>query len=521
MKQLQTLSVVSPGFYGLNTQESGVTLSPNFASIVENAVIDKFGRIGARKGWSMQTDDGATPLEGEQIKFLMEHVDADNTTLTLSGGNNKLFKAGDNNDALVDITPAGYTITKNNWKGANINDHTMLVQAGHPPLLATAESGSFVVDLLTAHVAHGSHTPNYGTSYPRDVIAGYSRFWVHDGSTVYWSDDIAGDFPHFDGGSSGLLNIASVLPNNVDTITALALHNGFLIIFCERCIVIYSGADNPTAATFTVSDVISGTGCIARDSVQHTGNDLLFLSDTGVRSLGRVVQEKSLPMRDLTKNVRDDLGQDIALEKASYGHLDNVCSVYSEVNAFYLLSIPSQSTVYCLDLKQALEDGAARVTKWVGYSATSFLRRRDREVLIGKVNGIGKYSGYTDNNVSYSLSYFSPYMDMGAPSTIKILKQLKATVVGGSGQTFVLKTNFDYLDSTSSYTYTIKETNTAQYGIDEFNLCEYSVGIAIDSVKSSVGGSGNAIQIGFKANVFQNPLSVQTIDMFVKTGRTN
>jgi hypothetical protein len=247
----------------------------------------------------------------------------------------------------------------------------------------------------------------------------------------------------------------------------------------------------------------------------------LFLSDTGVRSLGRVVQEKSLPMRDLTKNVRDNLGQDIALEKASYGHLDNVCSVYSEVNAFYLLSIPSQSTVYCLDLKQALEDGAARVTKWVDYSATSFLRRRDREVLIGKVNGIGKYSGYTDNNVSYSLAYFSPYMDMGAPSTIKILKQLKATVVGGSGQTFVLKTNFDYLDSTSSYTYTIKETNTAQYGIDEFNLCEYSVGIAIDSVKSSVGGSGNAIQIGFKANVFQNPLSVQTIDMFVKTGRTN
>jgi len=521
MKELQTLSVVSPGFFGLNTQESGVTLSPNFASSAENAVIDKLGRLGARKGWLMQTDTGVTLLGGAQVEFLMEHVDADNTTLTLSGGNNKLFKAGDNNDALVDVTPAGYTITKNRWKGANINDHTMLVQAGHPPLLATAETGSFVVDLLTDHVAHGSHTPNYGTSYPRDVIAGYSRFWVHDGSTVYWSDDIAGTFPHFDGGSSGFVNIASVLPNNVDTITALALHNGFLIIFCERCIVVYGGAETPLAATFAVSDVISGVGCIARDSVQHTGNDLLFLSDTGVRSLGRLLQEKSLPMRDLTKNIRDDLSLDVALERASYGHLDNVCSVYSEVNAFYLLSIPSQAHVYCLDLRRSLEDGSSRVTKWVSYPATSFLRRRDREVLVGKVDGIGKYSGYTDNNASYYLSYFSPYMDMGAASLIKIIKQLKATVVGGSGQVFILKTNFDYEDNTDSYTYTIKESSIAEFNVDEFNLGEFSSGIAIDTVKARVNGSGNAIQIGFEATVFQNPLSVQTIDMFVKTGRTN
>tara|TARA_B110000503_G_scaffold75745_1_gene116945 strand:+ start:7436 stop:9001 length:1566 start_codon:yes stop_codon:yes gene_type:complete len=521
MKELQTLSIVSPGFYGLNTQESGLTLSSNFAAITDNVVIDKYGRLGARNGWLMQTDNGVAELVGAKIDFLMEHVNADNTTVTISGGNNKLFKDGDNSNALVDITPAGYTITDNNWKGANIDDHSMLVQAGHPPIICTEETGSFVVELLTAHTEHGAHTPNYGTNYPRDVIAGYGRFWAHDGATVYWSDDIAGAFPYFDGGSSGLLNIASVLPNNVDTITALALHNGFLIIFCERCIVIYAGAENPLAANFSVSDVISGTGCIARNSVQNTGNDLLFLSDLGIRSLGRVIQEKSLPMRDLTKNVRDDLMQDINLERASYGDLNNVCSVYSEVNAFYLLSIPSQGLVYCLDLRQALEDGAARVTKWAGYSATAFLRRRDREVLIGKVNGIGKYTGYTDNGVSYPVVFFSHYTDMGSATTLKILKQIRATVMGGSGQTFVIKTNFNYEDVTTSYTYSIKESNTAQFNINEFNLSEFSVGIAVDSIKASVGGSGNTVQIGFEAEVLGNPLSVQKIDMFVKTGKAS
>ena len=183
----------------------------------------------------------------------------------------------------------------------------MLVQKSQAPLIFTRESGAPVLHLESAHTAHGGpYTPSFGTSYPRDAIAAFGRFWVHDGDTVYWSTDIADStFPAFAGGSSGTLNIASVLPKNVDVITALAVHNNFLIIFCERNIVIYSGADNPLG-NFVLADIIAGVGCVARDSLQSTGNDLLFLSDTGIRSLGRLIQEKSLPMRDLTRNVRDD-----------------------------------------------------------------------------------------------------------------------------------------------------------------------------------------------------------------------
>ena len=517
MKQLQTLSVVSPGFFGLNTQESGVTLSPNFSSVTDNVVIDRYGRLGARKGWLMKTVDGTNDLGGDLISFLMEHVNADNTTVIISGGNNKLFKAGDSNNALVDITPAGYTITANNWKGASLYDHAMIAQEGHEPIIYT-ESGTPVTKTMSDLTGVAQ---SYGTSFPRDVIAAYGRFWAHDGDSIYWSTDIADTaFPSFSGGTSGTLNISAIVPNNVDKITALATHNGFLIIFCERSSVIYQGAENPLG-NFALSDVIVGTGCIARDSIQNTGNDLIFLSDLGIRSLGRLIQEKSLPMRDLTKNVRDDLLNDVILEKANAGHLHNVCSVYSEVNAFYLISLPTQSIVYCLDMRQALEDGAARVTKWTKFKAAALLRKLNRDVLLGKVDGIGRYEGYSDNGASYKLKYLSHYMDMGAPTTLKILKQIRTTVIGGSGQDFVVKTNFDYRDATSSYPFSIKQSNTAQYGVDEFGLCEYSVGIAIDSVRASVGGSGNTVQIGFEANVFQNPLSVQKIDMFVKTGRTS
>jgi hypothetical protein len=571
MKELQTLSVVSPGFFGLNTQESGITLSSNFAQLTDNVVIDKYGRLGSRKGWQMRTSDGVDLLEGEPITFLVEHFTAANVAVTLSGGNNKLFKNGDNSSLLVDVTPAAYTITANNWKGASLFDHTIMVQVDHEPVIYTegATPATQTITTLTG-VAQ-----SFGTSYPRDVIAAYGRFWAHDGDTVYWSTDIAdAAFPAFEGGTSGTLNISAVLPNNVDKIVALASHNGLLIIFCERNIVVYGGAQDPLGS-FALADVIAGVGCVARDSLQGTGNDLIFLSDTGVRSLGRLIQEKSLPMRDLTKNVRDDLLKELEQERYNVGDLSEVRSVYSELNAFYLLAFPSTSTVYCLDMRQALEDGSSRVTQWYSYQATSFLRRRDRELLIGKTNGIGRYHGYNDNGSAYRLRYFSHYLDMGAPTTNKILKQISATVIGGSNQDFVIKTNFDYKETPRSYPFRLFVSDVAEYGIatyvgytefkgvvadyaslpvspstdDAYMLSsdnsvyqwdgsswldvsstwkttftvnaysEFTFGIVLDAVKSSVGGSGNTIQIGFEANVNGAELSVQKIDMFVKTGR--
>lgn len=516
MKQLQTVSVVSPGFYGLNTQESGVTLSSNYAQLVDNCIIDKYGRLGARKGWQMLTDGGSTVLAGASIKAMIEHVNADDTLVILSAGNNKLFKNGVESDSLVDITPSLYTITEDNWKGASLYDHALLVQEGHEPIVYT-ESASPVTQTLSDYTGVSA---SFGTSYPHDVIAAYGRFWVHDGSTIYWTTDIADvDFPAFAGGTSGMLNISAVLPNNTDKIIAISAHNNFLIIFCEHNIVIYKGADNPLG-DFSLSDVIAGVGCIARDSVSHTGNDLLFLSDTGIRSLGRVIQEKSLPMRDLTKNIRDDFLKDVQAEISNSVNLKAVKAVYSEVNAFYLISFPSTATVYCLDMRQSLEDGSSRVTVWYNYQADSFLRRRNRTLLIGKTNGIGRYHGYQDNGEGYRMRYFSHFMDMQASTSVKMLKQIKATIIGGVGQDFVIKVGFDYATDYGSFPFELLGSIPSEYGIAQYGVGEYTIGVSLDTVKGSLIGSGNVMQIGFEADVNGSELSVQKLDIFVKTGRT-
>ena len=513
MKQLQTISVVSPGFYGLNTQDSSVTLSNNFAQTADNCIIDKFGRLGARKGWEQKTTDGVDELSNVNIEMLAEHVNADDTVVTLSAGNNKLFTGGVD-AVLTDVTPSLYSIAENNWKVATLNDHAMIVQAGHEPIIYT-ESDSPVTQTMTDYTGV---TQSYGSSYPRDVLAAYGRFWAHDGSTVYWSTDIADTaFPAFNGGTSGTLNIAAVLPNNVDTVTAVAAHNDFLIIFCERNIILYRGAENPLG-DFALNDVIAGVGCVARDTVQNTGNDLIFLSDTGVRSLGRVIQEKSVPMRDLTRNVRDDLLEIMGTELAITGTYDKVRSVYSEVNAFYLLSFPSTSTIYCLDMRQPLEDGSARTTVWPT-KTTAFLRNRNRDVLLGKKNGIGLYTGYLDNNTQYRMRYSSNYMDMGDSAMTKIVKKVDITVIGGSGQDFVIKVGYDYVGNSFSYPFVLNEGVGSEYGVSEYNIATYTVGTLVDKVNAQVQGSGKVIQIGFEASVEGSEISVQKLDMFIKTGR--
>jgi len=217
--------------------------------------------------------------------------------------------------------------------------------------------------------------------------------------------------------------------------------------------------------------------------------------------------------------------KDITEENTNSGNLDDVVSVYSELNAFYLLSFPSTSTVYVLDMRQPLEDGSARVTLWFSYEADSFCRQRNRDLLIGKTNGIGKYAGYDDNGSSYRLRYFSHYIDFGNPSVLKMMKQISATVLGGQSQDFIIKCGFDYDLNTNSYTFEIPvygnaaEFGIAEYGANAATLAEYTSGIVIDKIKSSVGGSGNVIQIGFEADVNGSELSVQKFDVFVKTGR--
>jgi hypothetical protein len=265
----------------------------------------------------------------------------------------------------------------------------------------------------------------------------------------------------------------------------------------------------------TLYDTIAGIGCIARDSVVNTGTDVIFLSDTGVRSILRTIQEKSAPLRDLSKNVRNDLmsavnGEDKATIKA----------VYNPIEGFYLLTLPVLKSVYCFDMKAALQDGSARVTTWDSIQPQSFLQKADGTMLIGKAGYIGTYGGYQDNGSAYRFQYFTNHTDLGAPSVTSILKRLSTVVIGGSNQYVTMKWGYDFSGNYYSSNVLIPSQGVSYYGVAEYNTtAEYSAGISMQTLKAYPTGSGKVIQTGYESDINGTSLSIQKIEIQAKNGK--
>ena len=506
-QQLQNITVAAPGFLGLNTMDSPIGLNPSFAATADNCVIDQYGRVGARKGWTAVSTNGSSVLGSSRgIETVYEFIDNSGDKRIISAGNNKLFTG---TTTLTNATPTGYTPTANNWKAVTLNDHVYLFQRDHEYVLGTDHGGSFVLEEHSAHT-HATGSPPEAN----EVLAAYGRLWAADITgnkhTVYWSDTLNGH--HWTGGTTGSLDVTTVWPTGFDEITALAAHNGFLIIFGKKSILVYSGASSP--ASMTLTDTVEGVGCIARDSVQHTGTDILFLSETGVRSFGRTIQEKSMPMRDISKNVRTDLLNLISLQT------NPIKSLYSSEEAFYLLTLPDSNTVYCFDMRQSLPDGSQRATTWSGMYPLSFAVLEGGEIYIGISSGIVKYEGYMDGTNKYEMRYFSNPMDFGNTSNLKFLKKFNMTIIGGQNTPTTLNWGYDYTANYTKQAFTFGSSNIGEYGVSEYNTtAEYTSSILINTPKVNTSGSGEVVTIGIEAEINDAAFSIQKIDIHALLGR--
>jgi len=263
-----------------------------------------------------------------------------------------------------------------------------------------------------------------------------------------------------------------------------------------------------------IADTIVGIGCIARDSVQVTGTDLIFLSDSGVRSLKRTVQEKSAPMTDISSNIRTELTTYILSET------DNIFSVYSPEEAFYLLHLPTTNITYCFDMRAPLEDGAHRVTQWDTIGPQALCRTRSGTLLLGKGLGIAKYDGYSDNGSAYQMSYFTNYIDFGAPSNLKLLKNLKITVIGGSATDVTLNWGYDYSYAYKKKRFTLSTQVIAEYNIAEYNIGEFNAGVLVNRPTVNASGGGQVVQLGVEAEINGSQVSIQRLTAQAIIGRT-
>lgn len=514
-QQIQTFSITAPGFYGLNTQDSSLDLASGFALTAVNCVIDQYGRVGARKGWTTLHSSNAD-LGSANVEAIGQLVTDDGSEYTIAAGNNKLFKLVGSTLTMLTYGGGGTapTISASNWQIAALNECLYFFQAGHDPLVFDPAASTTTYCRVSEKTGYVGTVPSGNI-----VLSAYGRLWVADlaaeKAVLYWSDILSGH--KWSAGSTGSIDVSSVWPNGADNITGLASHNGFLFIFGKNNILVYSGAqDVLSAGVFKITDSLTGIGCIARDTIQNTGSDIIFLSDTGVRSVLRTIQEKSAPFRDLSKNVRNDLMSSISGEVNS-----TLKSVYSPFESFYLLTLPSLKTVYCFDMKATLQDGSARVTVWDSIEPKSFCYLRDKSLLIGKAGYVGKYTEYQDNGSAYRFQYFTNHTDLGAPSVTSVLKKLSVVVIGGSNQYLTMKWGYDFKENYASQNVSIPTQGISEYGVAEYNTsgAVYSDGVTLQTLVAYPTGAGKVIQTGYESDINGAALSIQKIEILAKNGK--
>ena len=507
---ITSFSVVAPGFWGLNTQDSPSDMDPKFAQQANNCVIDKFGRVGSRKGWVPANTTSAS-LGSNDVEAIGELVSNAGVRTTLCAGNGKLFKLA--TGALTELTYGGGgvapVITSNNWQMVMLNGAMLFWQRAYDCLIFDPALSATEFRRLSEH-------PLYSGSVPQAncALAAYGRIWAADTAadknTVYWSDTLT--YMKWTGGTAGSLNLYGVWPQGGDEIVALAAHNNTLIIFGRRQILIYSGADNPS--TMELADALDHAGCVGRDTVATTPFDIMYLSDGGVTSIRRTIQEKSAPLGLVSKNVNDDL-QDYILNE---GNGDTIKAAYSPIDSFYVITFKTSMITFCFNMQSALPDGSSRVTTWT-LKPKCYCYSDNRVLLMGFAGYIGNYDGYDDNGSAYRMSYYSSWVDFGDPVMISILKKIILTIFGAVNQVVTFKWGFDYNSGGYAENVTISTGSTpAEYNVSEFGIGEYSAGLIIDNLSVNAAGAGKVIQVGVEVDTNGFPISVQRLDIFTKNG---
>jgi len=450
-KELTYQPLTNIGVNGLNTQNNPATLDPSWLTKADNIVLRESGRITFRKGLKQKVAPSGTA-----IGSMIEHNDQ---------GTNKIFASYGTSIYTVDFTsPASafpssgddvkHTVgsSTGDWQFVNFNDRLHCFHTGVVPQRYDGSLGSG-----SKWTAHATDPAGITTFDPSCAMGYYGRIWcggiTENKDTVFYSNLLDGD--DWTGGTTGYINLKTVW--GTDEIIALAPFYGKLVIFGKNNIAIYNNPDDQ--GNLELDEVIKGVGLVSRDSVQAIGDDLVFLSNTGLRSLARTTEKDKLPLQDLSLNIKDRIIRDI-------GNSSNVKSVYVENEGIYIMSFVAKNINYIFDFKHRTPNGAPRVTTWTFDNdrepASMIYTELYSGLLVGQKDGaIAGYEKWYDTDLagastytdaSYTWSFETTWVDLGESVASSLLKRLFMVLEGGSGATMGIKWYKDFSVTPSTTT---------------------------------------------------------------------
>jgi hypothetical protein len=195
-----------------------------------------------------------------------------------------------------------------------------------------------------------------------DILSAFGRLWAINYYRLYWSALL----DETTWGASDYIDLGEVFPDGADQAVGLAEYNGFLLIFGSHSIVIYQNPDQVAAGNMTKVETIKGVGMLNRDLIQDVGTDMIFMSNGGLVSLNRVIQEKSMPMNMVGEHVFERMMEDFNPDS---WYASAVSSAYDRRTGTIWMRLSStvggNDTAYWLiDVKHRTPEGTLPRHRW-------------------------------------------------------------------------------------------------------------------------------------------------------------
>ena len=323
----------------------------------------------------------------------------------------------------------------NNCQVVPFRDSFYIFSYGDAPMVYNANGTAENLSDVAGYIPPRDDDFVYAPELNGDVAtAAYGRLWVSgvggDYNRIYYSDLLIAH-QWYDGttnadgsagedsqNTGGFIDVGEYWPHGSDSVQAIAAHNGALFVFGVRSILAYSGADGDPAGDpstgaggLKLEDTIKDVGIVAQDALCNIGTDLLFVDSMGVRSLGRVIQEKSTPISEPSLNVATVIRQDIAIFRES------IRLLHFSSRSLVVCLIPGKivdeqvGVSYVFQLGQPSISGGLKVTRWLDcdfLDAVTIRTPLENNELLGGRNGRGVTAYYNyEPQTKYRLAYES------------------------------------------------------------------------------------------------------------------
>lgn len=582
---VRQVAIRSPGYEGLNTELSPINGDPEFALVADNCVVDQIGRLTTRLAFCDYLKF-PSKINAELIKVIPHTIGRDDVHGTEQEVPLFVYREGDVEEVeFTNLIPTGDRKSEPVKRGRSLEITGPAVYGcayeNSGAITEVALPSGYSSDLMTAQLVGFKETSFLFSKnkpfcrleadefkpVPAEVIAGdgskvsnidgdiaisaYGRLWVTgvngnyheihyssllDETKWYDASDTAGA-----NGDGGVIDVREYWPVDSDSIVNIHAHNGLLLVFGRQSILVYANADsgNPAGENgLQLQDAISNVGLVRRDAICNIGTDVLFVDESGVRSIGRVVQEKSNPITEASLNVRREIQEIITQEIALDQRWSGVKMEYIPSKSLAVMLCCGLRLAYVFHLNMPSKTGGLKVTRWTNcfWNDTAECKTNTGDIvyLAGKPRrGLLKYEGYVEHDEDgdmkpYVYRYESMAMALGGNTMQTVIPKSIYYVCMGEKVVGSANAIWGFSDKmVSNREFQIDIEGTSRYNINEFsedgvdpNSAWYEQGDShYGGYKINTNGSGQLFRVGLEIKVQGGRYALQEFDINSAVGR--